>query len=145
MHNIKDHGEEVPKNLLEALQEARDKSGQLSDSILAEVAALYNVPLSYAYGVASFYSFLKNRSTGRNVIRICQSLPCYLKNGQLIAEAIADEIGCRPGDTTADGKFSFELTNCIGLCDGAPAMLINNDPHAELTRDKISKILQSYE
>jgi NADH:ubiquinone oxidoreductase subunit E len=62
----------------------------------------------------------------------------------MIAEAVGKELGIGLGETTSDGRFTFELTNCIGLCDHAPAMLINQDPHLDLTPDKIKQILESY-
>ena len=54
------------------------------------------------------------------------------------------EIGIKPGETTPDDKFSFQLTNCIGACDDAPAMMINNEVYTDLTPNKISQILKSY-
>jgi len=136
--------QQEPADLLVALKEAQRQNSYLSEALMTELADSLNVPLNYVYGVASFYSFLALKPQGRNVIRICRSLPCYLKNGQTIADAVAKEIGIKPGQTTADGRFSFEFTNCIGLCDAAPAMLINNDAHVDLTEHKISRILRNY-
>jgi NADH:ubiquinone oxidoreductase subunit E len=134
----------APENLLVALQQAQARSGYLSPELLAELAESFNVRVSDVYGVASFYSFLATRPCGRHVIRICRSLPCYLKHSQVIVETLEKEIGIGPGKTTPDGRFTFELTNCIGLCDHAPAMLIDSDPHVDLTPEKIARILQSY-
>jgi NADH-quinone oxidoreductase subunit E len=131
-------------NLLVALQQARARLGYLPTELLAELAVSFKIPVSDVYGVASFYSFLTIGRRGRNVIRICRSLPCYLKNSQLIIQALQKEIGIGPWQITPDGRFSFELTNCIGLCDRAPAMLINDDPHTDLTPAKISRILRDY-
>jgi len=134
----------APENVLVALKEAQSRFGYLPQELMAELAESLDVPVNDVYGVASFYSFLSTRPLGRNVIRICRSLPCYLENCQTIIETVAREIGIKPGQTTPDGRFSFELTNCIGLCDRAPAMLINNDAHVNLTPKKISQILQKY-
>jgi len=134
----------APQNLLIALKEAQTRLGYLPQELMAELADSLNVPVNDVYGVATFYSFLSTRPLGRNVIRICRSLPCYLKNCQTIIETVEKEIGIKPGETTPDGRFSFELTNCIGLCDRAPAMLINSDAHVDLTPGKISQILQKY-
>jgi len=111
---------------------------------ITEVAQSLNIPIGEVYGVATFYSFLSGKPLGRNVIRICQSLPCYLKNSQMLIKSVEDELGIKPGETTPDGKFSFQLTNCIGDCDKAPAMLINDDVHGNLTPGKISQILKAY-
>ena len=133
------------EDLLVLLEEAQSKSGYLSEDIIAGLAESVAMSLSDVYGVATFYSFLSTKPLGRNVVRICQSLPCYLKDSRMIIESVADELGIKPGETTPDGKFSFALTNCIGACDEAPAMLINNDMHGNLTPAKIVKILKSYQ
>jgi NADH:ubiquinone oxidoreductase subunit E len=80
---------------------------------------------------------------GRYVIRVCKSIPCYLKSSQLVVETIQAELGIAPGETTTDGKFSLQLTNCIGACDQAPAMLLNHDLHGNLTPAKIVQTLKA--
>ena len=136
---------EVSGNLLVALKEAQAKFGYLSPTLMIELARSLDVPVNEVYGVASFYSFLNTKPLGRNIIRICRSVPCYLKENHAIIETVEREIGIKPGETSPDSRFSFELTNCIGLCDRAPAMLVNSDVHVDLTPSKISQILRSYE
>ncbi len=126
--------------MLKRLREARLAAGMTQ----VEVAESLGLSVSDVYGVATFYSFLSTRPRGRNVIRICKSLPCFLENNQPIIETVEREIGIKPGETTPDGKFSFELTNCIGACDKAPAMMINDDVHVDLTPEKIAQILKAY-
>ena len=132
------------EDLIGLLKEAQTKFGHVPEEVMAELARSLDIPINDVYGVASFYSFLSTRPLGRNVIRVCRSLPCYLKHSQAIMESVEKEIGIKPGETTADGRFSFQLTNCIGLCDRAPAMMINNDPHVDLTPEKIAQILATY-
>jgi NADH-quinone oxidoreductase subunit E len=132
------------EDLLGLLKEAQDKFGYVPEEVMAELAESLNLPINEVYGVASFYSFLSTKPLGRNVIRICQSLPCYLKHCQTIIETVEKELGIKPGETTPDGRFSFQLTNCIGLCDRAPAMMINHDAYVDLTPEKISQILKDY-
>jgi NADH-quinone oxidoreductase subunit E len=136
---------EIPNNLLVALKEAQAKFGYLSPALMTELARALDLPVNEVYGVASFYSFLNIRPPGRNIIRICRSVPCYLKDNHAIIETVEREIGIKPGETSSDRRFSFELVNCIGLCDRAPAMLVNGDVHVDLTPSKISQILQDYE
>lgn len=132
------------RDLLVLLERAQSRSGYLSQETIAELAAALGLSISEVYGVASFYSFLSVKPQGRNVIRICKSIPCYLKDSQTIIEGVRKAIGIKPGQTTADGRFSFELTNCIGACDRAPAMMINDDVHVDLTPKKIALILKAY-
>ncbi|MGD9118389.1 MAG: NADH-quinone oxidoreductase subunit NuoE [Dehalococcoidia bacterium] len=131
--------------LLVLLEAAQDKSAHVSREVITELAESTGLSVGEVYGVASFYSFLSTKPKGRHVIRICKSLPCLLKNAQVIIDGVRQELGIKPGETTADGKFSFELTNCIGACDKAPAMMINSDVHGNLTPKKIAKILKTYE
>jgi len=132
------------ENLLVLLEETQNKFGYLSRELLAELAKALGLPISDVYGVATFYSFLSTKPLGRNVIRVCKSLPCYLKNAQPIINCVEQEIGIKPGETTLDGRFSFQLTNCIGACDKAPAIMINHDVHGDLTPEKISQVLAGY-
>jgi len=132
-------------SLLVLLEEAQGKFGCVPEEFITEIAQSLNISKSEVYGVATFYSFLSTRPLGRYVIRVCKSLPCYLKNSQMIIESVGKELGIKPGETTPDGKFSLELTNCIGACDKAPAMLINSDVHGDLTPKKVSQILKSYD
>jgi NADH:ubiquinone oxidoreductase subunit E/NAD-dependent dihydropyrimidine dehydrogenase PreA subunit len=136
--------DEPRRRLLEILKAEQSKSGSVSPEVVPEIAQTLDISVGEVYGVATFYSFLSTRPLGRNVIRICKSLPCYLKNAPMIIESVQKAIGIAPGETTPDGKFSFELTNCIGACDKAPAMLVNHDVYGNLTTDKISEVLKSY-
>ena len=131
-------------DLVERLKETQRRYGHVPEEAIAELAESLAIPVHEVYGVASFYSFLSTKPLGRNVIRVCKSLPCYLKNAEVIMKAVEKELGIVPGETTANKRFSFELTNCVGLCDHAPAMLINQDPHLDLTPEKIKQILKSY-
>ncbi len=136
---------QLPEGLLVALKTMQDELGHLPESVIQDLSREFGVPVSDVYGVATFYSFLSTRPRGKNIIRICKSMPCYLKKYGTVVDAIARELGIKPGETTPDGRFSFELTNCIGLCDQAPAMLINNDAHVNLTPDKIARVLNRYQ
>jgi NADH-quinone oxidoreductase subunit E len=130
--------------VLVRIEEAQRDLGYVSKRFMAETAQVLGLPLSEVYGVTTFYSFLSLRPLGKNVIRICKSIPCYLKNAEMIIGSVEKVLGISPYETTADGRFSFELTNCIGACDQAPAMLVNDDVHGHLTPNKIAKILRSY-
>ena len=132
------------ERLLGLLEERQWELGTISESMMGEIAETLGLSLGEVYGVASFYAFLSTKPLGRNVIRICRSLPCQLKDAPMIMESVEKTIGIRPGETTPDKRFSFEWTNCIGACDQAPAMMINDEVHGNLSPGKISEILDSY-
>ena len=132
------------RTVLERLQEVQEKLRYIPEEAIQEIARSTGVPVSEVYGVATFYSFLAVKPKGRNVVRICRSEPCHMKDGEKVVTAIEQALGISAGRTTADGRFTLEFTNCIGACDMAPAMLINDDLHGNLTPEKIPQILQLY-
>ena len=130
--------------VFQRLKEEQRKSGFISKRALTEIAETAGVTLSEAYGVGTFYAFLSVEPLGRHVIRMCRSLSCDLKSGKMILEGLKKELGIQPGETTHDSRFSLALTNCIGACDQAPAILIDDDLHGNLTQEKMVEILRSY-
>ncbi len=137
-------GADKREQLLARLKATQRTSGYISRESMAEIALALGVSLSEVYGVTSFYAFLSTKPQGRHVIRICKSLPCYIKNAPMVMGSVEKAIGIKPGQTTPDRRFSFELTNCIGACDQAPAMLINDEVFGNLTPGSIKDILDGY-
>ncbi len=133
------------EKLLNMIKAEQTQNGYVSEDAMTQIAQALKLPLGHVYGVTTFYSFLSTEPSGRHIIRICKSVPCFLQNGETLAASIEKELGIAPGETTADGRFTFELTNCIGACDQAPAMLVDDELHGNLTPGKIKKILQSYD
>ena len=133
------------RDLLNLLKDAAKEAGHISADSMAAIADRLSIPVNDAYGVATFYSFLPTEARGRHVVRICKNLPCHMKDAAIVIGTVRKMLGIGPGDTTGDGRFSFELTNCIGACDLAPAMLVNDDLHGNLTPDKVRGVLEGYE
>ena len=131
------------ESLLMLLQDEQEKAGFISKQFIEQTARSTGLSISDVYGVATFYHFLSTRPQGRNVIRVCKCIPCYFKGSDSVIETIYEKLGIAPGETTQDGKFSLQLTNCIGACDQAPAILLNHDLHCNLTPVKIAQILEA--
>ena len=131
--------------ILPQLKEEQAKQGFISKKFMNQMASGFGVSVSGVYGVASFYSFLSTEPQGKHFIRICKNVPCGLKDAEMIIRAVQEKLGIAPGETTEDGRFTFELTNCIGACDQAPAMLVDDDVHGNLTPEKIGEILRTDE
>jgi NADH-quinone oxidoreductase subunit E len=130
--------------VLPALYIVQEELGHLPDESVQFVADLLNVPESEVYGTATFYSLLRWKPSGRNVISVCHNLPCTLLGAETIIEHLGRTLGVEEGQVTADGRYSFRRIECIGRCDGAPAMLVNDDHHGDLTPEKIDEILKTY-
>lgn len=130
--------------LLPALQIAQAELGHLSDDAMRAVAGLLNVTESEVYGTATFYSLLRHEPSGRHVISICHNLPCTLLGAEPLIKHLQNKLGVGENEVTPDGRFSYRRIECIGRCDGAPAMLVDKEYHGDLTPAKIDKILELY-
>ena len=131
-------------SLLPVLIEVNRKVGFISDIALVEISRQMDIPIAEIHGVMSFYSFLNKEKKGKFVIRLCKTISCKMKGKEKINEVIKKELGIDVGETTEDGLFTLEETNCIGMCDNSPAMLINDTPYTDLTPEKVIEILDSY-
>lgn len=129
-------------NILTILREAQRKNGYLTKKELLRVSRENKIPLNQVYSVATFYSFFSRKRSGKYVIKICKSIPCHMKGAWHAAEVITDKLGIYPGKTSHDKKFSLKLVNCIGACDKAPAMFINDKFYPNLTKEKIEEIIE---
>jgi NADH:ubiquinone oxidoreductase subunit E len=118
--------------------------GYVPDHAVGELADELGIPVVEVYAAATFYRALALKPTGKHVIRLCKSLPCYLKHNQPVIDAVGRELGIVAGRTSHDGLFSLELVDCIGACDKAPAMLIDDDVFGDLTPEKVTEILAGY-
>ncbi len=129
--------------LLPTLKQELGKNGSLSRAVMTSLAEKTGLPLNEIYGVSTFYAYLPVTAVGKNIIRVCGCLPCDLKDAQGVIGSIKKELGIGPGQTTPDGKFTLEVVGCIGACDQAPAMLINDTLYGNLTAESIAGILKS--
>jgi NADH-quinone oxidoreductase subunit E len=130
--------------LLPALHIVQAELGRLSDEAMQFVARELDVPEPDVYGTATFYSLLRRAPAGRHVIAICYNLPCTLLGAEPLIEHLEKKLGVVEGEVTPDGRFSYQRIECIGRCDGAPAMLVDGDYHGELTPEKIDAVLERY-
>jgi len=131
--------------LLPRLKNELTQCGYLSKEVMAGVAGKTGLSLSEVFGVSSFYTFLPREPEGENRIKICRCVPCDIKGAKTIIGGIKKAIGIAPGENTQDKRFSLELVNCIGACDCAPAMMINDELYGNLTSERIADILKAYQ
>jgi NADH:ubiquinone oxidoreductase subunit E len=124
------------ENILPVLQTVVREEKYLSEQAMIEIARALDISSAEVYGTASFYTFLDLKPRGKNVIRVCKTITCYMKGKDDIIKAIEDRLKLKIGETTSDGKFSFLTTNCMGWCHKGPAMLINDKVFTELTPKK---------
>jgi NADH:ubiquinone oxidoreductase subunit E len=128
--------------LIPILQAIEQKYHYISDFSMQVIADLLDIHPVEVYGVVSFYSFLNAAYKGRFVIRLCQTISCDMANKDRVARQLENDLGIRFGESTADGKFTLEWANCLGMCDQGPAMLVNDQVFTHVTPEKVHDILE---
>jgi NADH-quinone oxidoreductase subunit E len=131
-------------DILSELKKIREEQGTLSSSVLLEIGKKHDKSIAEMYSIATFYTETAPKSRGRYRINLCQSLPCGMKKMEDILQFLKEELQIGPGGVTGDGMFSLHLVNCIGACDSAPAMLINDTLYGDLTTRKVKDILKGF-
>ena len=127
--------------LMPILQSIQRKYKYISDFAQQEVAKLLNIHPVEVYSVISFYSFLHSKPQGRNIVRLCQTISCDMVGKREVADAIKRELGINFGETTKDRRITLEYTNCVGMCEQGPAMIVNERVYTKLDPEKADKIL----
>ncbi len=132
-------------NILYILHDLQDSNPQryVSKEDLKVCADYLQVPYSYVHSVASFYTMFSLKPRGRNIIRLCDSPPCYLMGSTSLLDYLKTSLGIDIGTTTSDGAFTLETTSCLGACGVAPAMMLNDEMFGNLTPEKIDAILEN--
>ena len=111
--------------LLPALQAVQAQYGWISFEAAALISHALNVPLAEIQGVIDFYSLLYDQPTGKQVVRVCCDPVCALKGSDTLLQAASLKTGAAEGSNSPDGQFTIERSTCLGLCEHAPAALIN--------------------
>ncbi len=130
--------------LLGALFVAQEEAGFLSPAVVAEVAAVLDLPESEVASVASFYHLYHFAPVGRQVIQVCTNLSCLLSGCDRILQHLQTRLGIAVGQTTPDGEFTLRMAECLAACEVAPMMMVGKDRHGHLTPEKIDDVLAHY-
>lgn len=130
--------------LLPSLYIAQREFGWLSDEALSSVSEALNLPKAYVKGVATFYAMYKQRPTGRHLVQLCTNVSCMVFGAEDLVSLLKNRYSLEVGGTSPDGRFSLVIMECIGACERAPAMLVNDDFHSSLDEKNIIEILETY-
>jgi len=128
--------------LMPILQSIQTKYQYISDYAQQEIATQLGIHPVEVYSVISFYAFLHDTPKGKNIVRLCRTISCEFADKCSVERAIERELGIKFGETTKDLKISLEYTNCLGMCDQGPAMIVNDRIHTRLTPEKAVQILE---
>jgi bidirectional [NiFe] hydrogenase diaphorase subunit len=119
--------------LIETLHTVQETFGYLDLDALRYIAASLRVPLSRAYGVATFYHFFSLKPAGEHTCVVCIGTACYIKGAPQLLDALLQDLGVKPGQTTSDGKVSVLGARCLGSCGLAPAVVYDREVAGKVT------------
>jgi NADH-quinone oxidoreductase subunit E len=129
---------------IDALKIVQNHRGWVSDESVKDIAQLLSVSNEEVDGVATFYSRIYRKPVGRHVILICDSVSCMIMGYVSLYDYLSKKLGISFGGTTSDGRFTLLPISCLGDCDNAPVMMINNDHFNRLNIEKIDELLVHY-
>jgi len=127
--------------LSEALMIVQEGRGWVSDEALGDVALALGLSPASVEAVATFYELVFRRPVGRHVILVCDSVSCWLRGEESVMAHLVSRLGIQPGQTTGDGLFTLLPAGCLGLCEQAPAMMVDGVPYGSLSPEKVDEIL----
>jgi len=129
---------------IEALKSVQKRRGWVSDASIRDIASLLGMTPAELDGVATFFNFIYRKPVGRHVIAICDSMVCWSLGYDPLQELLRKKLGIKFGETTQDNRFTLLPASCLGACDRAPAMLVDEELYGPVTPEMVDGILQRY-
>ena len=129
---------------VEAMTNLQRHRGWVSDESLQDLVPMLHMTTDELDGVATFYNMIFRRPVGRHVILVCNSVTCWMLGADRLHERTATACGARPGETSADGRFTLLPIVCLGACDHAPALMIDGALHGDVDPARVVQLLSRY-
>jgi NADH-quinone oxidoreductase subunit E len=128
---------------LPALHLVQDELRCVPLAAVREIADLLDLSPAEVHDTMTFYGFFREEDDklGRTRLWVCRSLACVLRGGEEVLDRFCERLGVPPGRTSADGKITLEFAECIGACEGAPAVLVNDEARLNVTAEKVDALL----
>ncbi len=130
---------------IEALKIVQEHRRWISDETLRDIAAYMEMSAEELESVATFYNLIFRKPVGRHIILLCDSISCWVMGYDELRNHLGEKLGIAYGETTSDGKFTMLPNPCLGTCDCAPALMIDNDLYRNIRIDQLDDILKKYE
>ena len=130
---------------IEAMRIVQEQRGWISDESLAGIARLLGMSVEALDSIATFYNLIFRKPVGRHVIMLCDSVSCYVMGCDKVRIALCDQLGVSMGETTPDGRFTVLPIVCLGACDRAPVMTIDEELVTNLSSDTLPETLSRFD
>ena len=127
--------------VLPALHLAQRQQGYITANAIRHVAEALGITRADVEDVVSFYTMFYRKPVGRFVLQVCRTLPCALHGAERVTEALSDSLGIRPGQTDATATFTLVEVECLGACDRAPVVMVNDAWHECQRPEDVAKLI----
>ena len=139
-----EHYDDARAASIDALKIVQKRHGWVPDEAIAAIGGILDIPSTDVEGVATFYNLIFRQPVGRHVIKVCDSISCFLTGYDDLVAAIKQHLNLEYGHTTADGRFTLLPICCLGNCDKGPVLMIDDDTHGPVTPAQIATLLETY-
>lgn len=129
---------------IDALMIVQKHRGWISDESLRAIAKFLDMSAAKLDGIATFYNLIHRQPVGRNVVMVCDSVSCYVMGADGLAQKVQEHLGIKFGETTTDDRFTLIPIVCLGACDRAPAMIINEDLFGPVMEEDLAELFSRY-
>lgn len=129
--------------LLPVLHMAQETFGYISLEVEEYVGTLFGLSPAHVHEVVTFYTLFFQQPKGRHVIAVCHNLSCHLAGAPEILAHVKARLGIDPGETTEDGRVTFQAVECLCACEAAPMAQVDDRYEMNLTREKVDRILEA--
>jgi len=130
--------------VIEALKIVQQHHGWVSDEAVEAIAGYLDMSPAAVDSVATFYNLIFRKPVGRHVILLCDSISCYVMGYTKLYEGLQQHLKIKFGETTPDGRFTLLPNACLGCCDHAPALIIDEELYKDVTAERLKEILATY-
>lgn len=144
IEHAKSHYPDARAASIDALKIVQEEEGWVPDGAIPAIAEVLGIPASDVEGVATFYSQIFRQPVGRHIIRLCDSMVCFINGHEAVQESLRAHLGIGPGETTADNRFTLLPVCCLGNCDKGSTLMIDDDTYSGLTPENVVALLEQY-
>jgi len=131
----------MSEDVVVRLTEVNKRFGYIPRAEVEKLARELRMPAAKIFGAATFYSLFSVTPRGKHVVRFCEDAPCHVVGGRAVYDAIRTTLQLEPGQTSTDGKWTFEMTSCLGVCGVGPVMMVDDGVYGNVTVERVAEIL----
>ena len=139
------HLPDRPSAAIDAMMIVQRHRGWVSDDSLAAIARLLDMSIENLDSIATFYNLIYRKPVGRHVVMVCDSVSCYVMGADSLRKQVEEHLGIGLGETTPDDRFTLLPIVCLGACDRAPTMMIDEELFGDVTAEKLGEIFARFE